>query len=354
MKNGNEKKMPAGPFWSLSVQEALTNAGSSLQGLSDAAADERLKRDGPNSLKGKQETSNLKLFLFQFKSPVTLLLIAAALLSFALHDRTDSTIILIVVLASALLGWWQEKGASRAVERLMNMVQIKCRVLRDGREREIRVEEVAAGDIVLMSAGDMLPGDSLLIESKELFVDEAVLTGETFPVEKDSGILPVDTPLARRSNTLFMATHVISGKARAMVMRRAKETEFGKISESLRLRSPETDFERGIRRFGYMLMEITLVLMIVIFATNVFLHKPVLDSFLFSLALAVGLTPQMLPAIITVNLATGAQNMAREQVIVKRLSSIENFGSMNILCSDKTGTITEGKVRLHGALSVAG
>lgn len=166
--------------------------------------------------------------------------------------------------------------------------------------------------------------------------------------------MPVETTLANRSNTLLMGSHVISGKAKALVIGTARQTEFGKISDSLRLKSPETDFERGIRRFGYLLMEITLIFVILIFAINVFLHKPIVDSFLFSLVLAVGLTPQLLPAIIAVNLAAGARNMAKEKVIVKRLSSIENFGSMNILCSDKTGTITSGKVTVQDTLSVTG
>jgi Mg2+-importing ATPase len=341
-------------FWTLSPGEALLEADSGLQGLSESAASQKLRQYGPNTLKGKSKTPDLMLFLLQFKSPVTLLLIFAALLSYALRDRTDSAIILLIVLVSGLLGWWQEKGASRAVEELMKMVQIKCRVVRDGKDREIHVEEVVPGDVILLSAGDVIPGDALLLESSELFVDEAAFTGETYPVEKNTGVLPAETPLAARSNTLFMGAHIISGRARALVMKTAMLTEFGKISETLRLKTPETDFERGVRRFGYMLMEITMVLVVIIFAVNVLLHKPVLDSFLFSLALAVGLTPQLLPAIITVNLATGARNMARKRVIVKRLSSIENFGSMNILCSDKTGTITEGKVKLHKALSVSG
>jgi P-type Mg2+ transporter len=341
-------------FWTLSPEAALRSVGSDIQGLPETAAREKLKQYGPNTLKGRSKTSTFMLFLFQFKSPVTLLLIFAALLSFALRERTDAAIILLIVLVSGLLGWWQEKGASRAVEELMKMVQIKCRVVRDGKDREIHVEEVVPGDVILLSAGDVIPGDSLLLESKELFVDEAAFTGETYPVEKNTGVLPAETPLAGRSNALFMGAHVISGRARALVMKTAMQTEFGKISATLRLKSPETDFERGVRHFGYMLMEITMVLVVIIFAVNVLLHKPVLDSFLFSLALAVGLTPQLLPAIISVNLATGARNMARKRVIVKKLSSIENFGSMNILCSDKTGTITEGKVKLHKALSVSG
>ncbi|TLU81783.1 MAG: magnesium-translocating P-type ATPase [Chlorobium sp.] len=341
-------------FWTLKPEDALLNLDSNVKGLSEKTAQERLKLYGPNSLKGGSRTSALMLFLLQFKSPVTLLLIFAAGLSFALHDKTDASIILLIVLVSGLLGWWQEKGAASAVDQLMKMVQIKCQVLREGEEKEIHIEEVVPGDVVLLSAGDMIPGDSLLLESKELFVDEAAFTGETYPVEKNSGVLPADTPLSKRSNTLYMGAHVISGKAKALVMVTAKQSEFGKISDSLRLKAPETDFERGVRRFGYMLMEITMVLVVIIFAVNVLLHKPILDSFLFSMALAVGLTPQLLPAIISVNLASGARNMAKQQVIVKRLSSIENFGSMNILCSDKTGTITEGKVKLHKALSVSG
>ncbi len=240
------------------------------------------------------------------------------------------------------------------MEELLKMVQIRCRIVREGVEKELPVETVVPGDIVVLSAGDVIPGDGLILDSRELFIDEAAFTGETFPVEKNAGILPADTPLSKRSNTLFMGSHVISGKARTLVIRTGKRTEFGKISDRLRLKPPETDFEKGIRHFGYMLMEITLVLVLIIFAINVLLHKPVLDSFLFSLALAVGLTPQLLPAIITVNLSAGARAMAKKKVIVKRLSSIENIGSMNILCSDKTGTITEGKVTIKDALDITG
>jgi P-type Mg2+ transporter len=341
-------------FWCLDGKEAMRLLSCPDGGLSAASAGDRLKTYGPNSLKEASHSSGVLLFLSQFKSPITLLLIAAAVLSVGLGDLTDAIIILVIILISSCLGFWQEKGAAHAVEELLKLVQIRCRLVRDGVEGEWPVEIVVPGDVVLLSAGDVVPGDSLLLESRELFMDEAAFTGETFPVEKNAGILPPDTPLSGRSNTLFMGSHVISGKARALVVRTGKHTEFGKISDRLRLRSPETDFEKGIRRFGYMLMEITLVLVLVIFAINVLLHKPVLDSFLFSLALAVGLTPQLLPAIITVNLAAGAGAMAKKKVIVKRLSSIENFGSMNILCSDKTGTITEGKVTIKDALDITG
>jgi Mg2+-importing ATPase len=341
-------------FWSLDNTEALRVLSCTEEGLSRSSAEDRLKIYGPNTLKAGSRSSGILLFLSQFKSPITLLLIAAACLSMGLGDLTDAAIILIIILISSFLGFWQEKGAAHAVEELLKMVQIRCRLLRDGVESEWPAETVVPGDIIVLSAGDVIPGDSLLLDSRELFIDEAAFTGETYPVEKNAGVLPVDTPLSKRSNTLLMGSHVISGKARAVVVRTGAGTEFGKISGRLRIKSPETDFERGIRRFGYMLMEITLVLVIIIFAINVILHKPALDSFLFSLALAVGLTPQLLPAIITVNLSAGARAMAKKKVIVKRLSSIENFGSMNILCSDKTGTITEGKVTVKDALDING
>lgn len=341
-------------FWHLSTDEALKQLNCSKDGLNDMEATKRLSLYGPNTIKSNSNTSAFLLFLSQFKSPVTILLIIAALLSAGLKDVPDTVIILSIVLISSFLGFWQEKGAADAVKELLKLVQLHCSVLRDKQKKELPVELVVPGDIVFLSAGDLIPGDSLLIESQELFVDEAAFTGETYPVEKICGVVPADTPLAKRTNALFMGSHVISGKASALIIKTGTQTEFGKISSQLQQRAPETDFEKGIRKFGYMLMEVTLILVIIIFGINVYLHKPPLDSFLFSLALAVGLTPQLLPAIISVNLSTGARRMAKLKVIVKRLSSIENFGSMNVLCSDKTGTITEGKVNLKDSLDING
>jgi len=345
---------PVKSFWQFSAEEALTKLSSTKTGLSSLESSERLKQYGRNSIQSKTGNSPLRLFLSQFKSPITLMLIAAALLSAFLGDIPDTVIILVIVVISSFLGYYQEKGASDAIKVLLKMVQLHCDVLRDGKKVELTLEEVVPGDIVVLTAGDVIPGDSILIESQELFVDEAAFTGETFPVEKNPGILPAETPLSKRSNSLFMGSHVISGKAHVLIVKTGKETEFGKISAGIGANAPETDFEKGIRKFGYLLMQITLLLVILLFAINVYLHKPVLDSFLFSLALAVGLTPQLLPAIISVNLATGAKRMAGKQVIVKKLSSIENLGSMNLLCSDKTGTITEGKVNLKDALDING
>ena len=345
---------PLENFWNLTKEDIFKNLSASDKGLSTDEAGKRIKQYGANTFKSSSRSSTIILFLLQFKSPITLLLIGAALLSMGLGDFSDAAIILFIIFVSSLLGFWQEKGAANAVDELLKMVQIKCRIVRDEKETELPVENVVPGDIIVLSAGDVIPADSLLLDSKELFIDEAAFTGETYPVEKVAGTVVADAPLAKRSNSLFMGSHVISGKARAIVIKTGKQTEFGKISDRLKTKIPETDFEKGIRQFGYMLMEITLVLVIIIFAINVLLHKPALDSFLFSLALAVGLTPQLLPAIISVNLSVGARAMAKQQVIVKRLSSIENFGCMNILCSDKTGTITEGKVTLKDALDIEG
>jgi Mg2+-importing ATPase len=341
-------------FWGVPSFELLQQLQTTPQGLMSDEVQQRLLRYGSNLLKPKKKSDALTLLLAQFKSPIILILIFAAGLSFFLHNPIDAVIILVIVLVSGFLGFWQERGAVNAVEKLYAIVQIKATVVRDGDSKEVPIEEVVPGDIVFIKASDVIPGDCLLLESQDLFIDEAALTGETYPVEKSICILPPETPLSQRTNSLLMGTHVVSGSARAVVIRTGKETEFGKVSERLKLRPPETEFERGVRRFGYLLMEITLVLVIAIFAINVYFARPVLESFLFALALAVGLTPTLLPAIISINLAHGAKRMALNKVIVKRLASIENFGSMNVLCSDKTGTLTEGVVKLHSALNVDG
>ncbi len=341
-------------FWSVSASEMLQQLETAQQGLTGDEARQRLSRYGANLLKPPKRSDAFALLLAQFKSPMILILFLATGLSFFLKDPVNALIILSIVLISGLLGFWQEHGASTAVEKLLAIVLIKTKVVRDAGAQELPIEEIVPGDIVVVSAGDIVPADCLVLESRDLFVDEAMLTGETFPVEKAAAVLPAETPLGRRTNAVWMGTHVVSGSATALVICTGKATEFGQVSDRLKLRPQETDFERGIRQFGYFLMEVTLVLVVAIFAINVYLARPVLDSFLFSLALAVGLTPQLLPAIISINLAHGAKRMAEKKVIVKRLASIENFGSMNVICSDKTGTLTEGIVHVQSALDVEG
>lgn len=341
-------------FWAIPHQTVADVLRTTFDGLTDVEACKRLEIYGYNTLRPKRRNDSLALLIAQFKSPIVIILLFATGLSLVLHDITDALIILAIVLASGLLGFWQERRATTAVERLLSIVRIRATILRDGTVREVPVEETVPGDIAILNAGDIIPGDCILLESKDLFVDEATLTGETYPVEKEAGTIDKASPLAKRTNTLFMGTHVVSGCGRALIIHTGKATEFGKISEQLRVRPPETEFEQGVRRFGYLLLEITLILIIAIFAINVYFHRAVLEAFLFSLALAVGLTPQLLPAIISINLAHGAKRMADRKVIVKRLASIENFGSMNVLCSDKTGTLTEGQVQLHTVLDVNG
>ena len=347
-----EQKIPS--FWSLPTAGLLSKLQTTANGITTNEAKQRRTNYGANSINAKKQSGTFILLVGQFKSPIILILLAATVLSLFLHNFVDASIILSIIIISGLLGFWQEFSASNAVEKLLALVQIKAAVLRDGKEVEIPVEDIVPGDIVILNAGDIVPGDCLLIGEKDIFVDEAMLTGETFPVEKNVTVLMADTPLAQRTNSVWMGTHIVSGTAKALVILTGKNTEFGKVSERLKLKAPETEFEHGIRRFGYFLGEVTLVLVVIIFAINVYLQRPVLEAFLFSLALAVGLTPQLLPAIISINLAHGAKKMAEKKVIVKRLASIENFGSMNIICSDKTGTLTQGTVKVESALGVNG
>ena len=339
-------------FWSSPTQTVIDQLSSSNNGLNTAAAEKRLSQLGVAKEKSNYEI--VGLFFNQFTSPLVLLLLCAAALSFFLEDRTDAIVIMAIVGISGCLGFWQEWGAHDAVKKMLAIVQIKTNVIRDGQVKEVTLNQIVPGDIIQLSAGDTVPGDCLIVESKDLFIDEAALTGETYPAEKHAGIAAADAPINKRINSLFEGTHVVSGTTKAIVVHVGNETEFGKISHELKNKSPETDFEHGVRMFGYFLVKLTLIFVIAIFAANVFLKRPLLESFMFSLALAVGFTPQLLPAIISVNLAGGARRMAKAKVIVKRLASIESFGSMNVLCSDKTGTLTEGLVELEGAINIDG
>lgn len=341
-------------FWQLSQAETLLRLEADPAGLSSGQARQRLIRYGPNQLSSARQHSILKLLISQFKSPVILILMFAAGLSFFLENSTDAIIIMAIVLISGLLGFFQEKGATDTVTGLLKLMKVSAIVFRDGQEQEIPAEEIVPGDVIQLMPGKHIPGDGLLLKAHDLFVDESTLTGETFPVSKEPGLVSADAALSERSNAIFAGTHVFSGMGQLLIVKTARETEFGQLSRHLRLKPPETEFERGVRQFGYLLMEVTSVLVLVIFSINVYLNHPFLDALLFSVALAVGLTPQLLPAIISINLAHGAKKMSERQVIVKRLEAIENFGSMNILCSDKTGTLTEGVVKLYSARNAEG
>ncbi len=343
-----------GPYWSQSIDQLFTNLRSTPKGLSSTEAARRLKQVGPNLLKKRRNVSAVGIFLNQFKSPLVLILIFAAFASIFAQDWTDALIVLFIVLVSSILSFYQEFRASSAMEKLRARLTSKITVLRDGQPRSIPVEEVVPGDLVVLTAGSLIPADGVLLQTRDFYVNQAVLTGETFPEEKQIGVVAAGAGIAARTNCVFMGTSVQSGTASALIVQTGMGTAYGEVAERLALRPPETEFEHGIRRYSNLLTEIMFALVVAIFAINVFLHKPPIDSLLFAIALAVGMTPELMPAIISITLSKGAQQMAARGVIVRRLNAIENFGSMDILCTDKTGTLTEGVVRLDDALDLNG
>ena len=283
-----------------------------------------------------------------------MLLVFAAVVSTVLGERVDAGIIVGIVALSGLLGFVQERGAVRAVETLLASVRVHADALRDGTECEVLVADVVPGDVVVLRAGDVVPGDARVIRANQLLIDESALTGEAFPRRKSPGVIPSAVSLPERWNCVHLGTHVASGEGAAVVVRTGTATEFGSVVEHVARAHVPTAFERGITRFGYLLMQATGVLVVGIFVVNVVLSRPVIDSLLFSVALAIGLTPQMLPAIVTLSLSRGAAAMSRRRVIVKRLDAIEDVGSLDVLCTDKTGTITVGTVGLAAALDAGG
>ena len=341
-------------FWSYDVDEVLKTIETSKNGLSTEQANQRIEKLGQNLFEEKKSASKLMVFINQFKNPITMILIFAAILSIFLKDYSDGIIILIIIMISALLSYNHESKANDAVKKLLSTVSVTSAVLRDGKFQELDNSKLTIGDIISVKTGDMIPADCLLIEENSLSMDESSLTGETFPVEKNVGKLEEKTALSQRKNSLWMGTHVISGSGKAVIVNLAKDSEFGKITESLDETETDTDFERGIKDFGNLILQVTTILIGLIFLFNIILNKPFLESFMFALALSVGLTPQMLPAIISVNLSQGAKRMSAQGVIVKKLNSIENFGSMTVMCSDKTGTITKGQVKLESAMDNTG
>src|SRR6266545_5943140 len=341
-------------YWSLSAEQLLSALRCTDHGLQPADAESRIKQYGLNAIEAQRRATAFGLFLSQFKSPLVLILIFAAIVSAFVGEWTDAVIVLVVVIGSTMLGFVQEYRAGNAVEKLRSQVTIKSSVLRGGQPQVLPSERVVPGDVVLLSAGSLIPADGVVLEANDFFVNQAVLTGETFPVEKRAGIVPAKASLADRTNCVFMGTSAGSGTAQVLIVQTGRATVFGQIAERLSLRPAETEFERGIQRFGYLLTQVMLAMVVIVLAVNIFLAKPPIDSLLFALALAVGLAPELLPAIISITLSHGAQRMARRGVIVRRLNAIENFGSMDVLCTDKTGTLTEGVVRLDGALDPEG
>jgi len=253
------------------------------------------------------------------------------------------------VLVTVAVGFVREYRAQAAVAALKARIATRATALRDGQSCPVPVEQLVPGDVVLLAAGSLVPADAALLDAVDFHVSEAVLTGESFPVEKAPGPSAPGAPLARRGGTVFMGTNVRSGTAKAVIAATGARTEFGTIAARLALRAPETEFDRGVRRFGYLVTIAMLAMTLVVFVVHVLGGRPPVETLLFAIALAVGLSPELLPAILSINLARTAEGMAKQGVLVRRLSAIENLGSVDVLCTDKTGTLTRGVVSVDGA-----
>jgi Mg2+-importing ATPase len=335
--------------------EILARLQASEEGLSSGEARRRFDRVGPNEPVGPRRGAVMGELLGFLANPLVLILILASAVSAVLRDVINATIIALMVVLSVVLNFVQAYRSQRAAERLREEAAPTATVRRDGTWTELPRRFLVPGDIVRLGAGDRVPADARLLEARDLHVQQAALTGESMPTEKDAGDL--DGPprqLAEARNLVFLGTSVVSGTAQAVVVATGRDTAFGDIAARLSTPPPETEFQRGTRQFAMLIMRTVAFLVLFVVVVNVALHRPALESILFAVALAVGLTPEFLPMITTVTLARGAVRMARRKVIVKHLAAIEDFGSMEILCSDKTGTLTTGEMRLHACVDPLG
>ncbi len=330
------------------VEEVFQMLASKADGLTEAQAEERLTEFGPNEVAGEKKHSWWHRLYTASRNPLVILLTVLAVLSFATGDFRAGTVMLLMVVLGLSLRFVQETRADNAAAKLKAMISVTATVVRDGQQREIPLRELVPGDVVRLCAGDMIPGDVRLISAKDLFVIQATLTGESLPVEKTEGAdaRPNTAPI-ERSNLCFLGTSVESGSAAAVLVATGGQTYFGSVARSLAGQQPETAFERGVKRFTWLMIRFMMVMVPLVFLVNGFTKHDWHQAFFFSLAVAVGLTPEMLPMIVSVCLSKGALAMSRKKVIVKRLNSIQNFGAMDVLCTDKTGTLTIDKVILE-------
>jgi Mg2+-importing ATPase len=333
-----------------------------MNGLTSAEAAQRRQQYGSNRLKPPQQRAALLQFLAQFRNPLVLVLLVAIVISALTGDVTGALIIGVIVVMSVTLDFVQAYRAGRAAEKLALQVAVIATVLRDARSCELPVIELVPGDVVLLSAGSLVPADARLLEANDFFVNQAQLTGEPYPVEKrvvqlQDGTAPVTAPedwALDSVDTVFMGSSVVSGSARVLIGRTGSATALGQVAVSLADKAPPTAFELGTRRFGMLIMRLTLLLVLFTLLVNVALQRSLLESFLFAVALAVGLTPELLPMVVSVTLTQGALRMAALKVIVKRPSAIQDMGAMDVLCTDKTGTLTEARIRLERHVDAQG
>jgi Mg2+-importing ATPase len=338
---------PLDDFWDPSLQEIFQRLQATPAGLAADEAGRRLRLYGTNSLAPESRFALLISLLSFFSNPLVIILVAAASVSFALGEHVGAAIIIAIVLFSVLLNFLMEFQAHHAVDEIRKQIAITAIVIRDRQEQEVTVTDLVPGDVIRLKAGDLVPADARLLNARDLQVRESALTGESLPVEKTAIELAIKKRgIADASNSIFLGTSVQTGIGTAVVVRTGRDTACGEIARRLAKRPPETEFARGTRHFGVMLTRVTLLLVLFVLLVNIVFHRPVLESFLFAVALAVGMTPEMMPMIITVTLAQGATRMTRKKVLVKQLAAIEDFGSIDILCTDKTGTLTEGDIVL--------
>lgn len=333
----------------------LARLGTSPMGLGAAEVEARYAKYGPNDPASAKRVARWVQFLARFRNPLVVILLVASGLSAATGDVTSFVVVATIVVISITLDFVQEVRAQSAVEALRRSVAVQALVRRDGATLSVPVGALVPGDIVELIAGDLVPADSRLLESRDLFVNQALLTGEPYPVEKQAGDAPAGAQdPAGASNVVFAGTSVISGTATIVVCRTGRNTTLGNLATSLAEKPPATDFDRGIHRFGMLIMRLTVLMVLFVLVVNIAFHRPVLESVMFALALAVGLTPELLPMIVTVTLARSAMELAERQVIVKRLPAIHDIGAMTMLCTDKTGTLTEAKIKLVRAIDGSG
>ncbi|MEU9044797.1 MULTISPECIES: magnesium-translocating P-type ATPase [unclassified Kitasatospora] len=337
----------------LDIEDTLAALRTRRAGLSPDEARERIAAVGPNAVRS-HHVRLLTVLVRQLRSALLLLLLVTAVVSYFFGERTDAVIIGVILLLSVALGFANEYRAERAAEALHSRVRHTVVAVRDGRETEVDVTELVPGDVVRLVLGQVVPADLRLLECTALQCDESVLTGESVPVNKDTGPLPAGTALAELAGCALMGTVVHAGAGTGVVVATGGRAEFGRIALGLGERQPETDFQVGLRRFSMLLLQVAAVLTTGIFVTNMLLHRPLLDALLFSLAIAVGITPQLLPAVVSTSLAAGSRQLARRKVLVKRLVCIEDLGDMDVLVTDKTGTLTEGRIAFQAALDADG
>ncbi len=343
------------PFWGGTLTACCEALGTEGLGLTAAQAQERLATTGPNRIGTAPASRFLRQLVQRLGNPLVLLLLFAGGLAAVTGDRASFLLVTLVVAASVTLDAFQEHRAGRAAERLQASVAVRTRVVRDGVVCEVARDQLVPGDVVELSGGSLVPADGRVLEADDCFVNQATITGEAFPVEKHAVDLPEEArDPTSAMNALFMGTSLVSGSARMLVCRTGAQTMLGSIGESLRHAPPATAFERGLREFGLLVLRVALGMVLFVLLVNAFHHRPWLESFLFAVALAVGLTPELLPMIVTVTLSRGALRMARSRVIVKRLGAVHDLGAMDVLCTDKTGTLTEAAVRIAHRLDAQG